>query len=501
MTTIAAIASSNRSFDILVAALGFVDESLPGTNLLKTLSDPHANLTVFAPTDAAFGQLALDAGFTGNPHDEGAVTTFLTGLGPETLRDVILYHVSPGAKSLAEIGTAGTVDTALAGATITPNGTMLVDNDPDLADPTIVTPDLPASNGIIHVIDRVLLPIDLPAPEPEPEPLPTITEIVLESGGTFDTNGTDFDLLLNAVTTAGLAGALDDPDAALTVFAPNDDAFVGLAQTLGFHGDDEAGAFGYIVDALTLLGQGDALPLLTEILTYHVAPGEFDAAAVLTGDPITTLQGGTVQADGLNLIDNDPGLPDPMILATDIPAENGIVHVIDGVLQPIEVSAILGARGTDLKIGDDGRDHFFTGRGNDFVDGNGGNDKLLLGRGNDVGFGGDGHDIIFGGRGKDLIDGGAGTDKLFGGRGRDTFIFKEGNDTDKIYDFRPGQDKIDISSFGFTDFHQIEHMISGRWWKTEIDFGGGDEIELYGVRAHRLDEDDFIFAEPGDAMM
>ena len=451
---------------------------------------------MFAPTDLAFGNLAKNAGFDGDITDELAVINFLTGLGAETLRDVILYHVSPGAKTLAEIGADGVVNTAL-GATITPDGATLIDNDPDLDDPTVVIPDIAASNGIIHAIDEVLLPIDLPSPEP----LPTITEIVLESGGTFDTNGQDFDLLLNAVTTAGLADALGDPEAQLTVFAPNDDAFVGLAQTLGFHGDDEEGAFGFIVDALTLLGRGDALPLLTDILTYHVAPGEFDAAAVLTGDPITTLQGGTVAADGLNLVDNDPGLPDPMILTTDIEAGNGIVHVIDGVLQPIEVSAILGARGTDLKIGDDGRDKFFTGRGDDFVDGNGGNDKIFLGSGDDVGFGGEGRDLIFGGRGNDLIDGGAGRDNLIGGRGDDTFIFREGNDVDRIFDFYGG-DKIDISDLGYTSFDQIEHMIkSTGWWKTEIDFGNGDEIELFGVRADRLDAHDFIFADAGDAIM
>ena len=175
--------------------------------------------------------------------------------------------------------------------------------------------------------------------------------------------------------------------------------------------------------------------------------------------------------------------------------------MIDGVLQPIELSAILGARGTDLKIGDDGRDHFFTGRGNDFADGNGGNDVLLLGRGKDVGFGGDGNDIIGGGRGRDLIDGGAGIDKLFGGRGQDTFLFKEGNEVDKIFDFRVNQDKIDISDLGYTSFDQIEHLISGNRRKTEIDFGNGDEIELIGVRAHRLDAHDFIFADSGDAMM
>ena len=251
LPSIAAIASSDDRFDILVAALGFVDASLPGTNLVGTLSTPGADLTVFAPTDTAFGNLAVNAGFDGDATDEAAVIDFLTGLGAETLRDVILYHVSPGAQTLAEIGAAGVVNTAL-GATITPDGTTLIDNDPDLDDPTIVIPDISASNGIVHAIDEVLLPIDLPAPEPAP--LPTITEVVLASGGTFDSNGEDFDLLLNAVTAAGLDGALGDPEASLTVFAPNDDAFVGLAQTLGFHGDNEGGAFGFIVDALTLLG-------------------------------------------------------------------------------------------------------------------------------------------------------------------------------------------------------------------------------------------------------
>lgn len=492
--TIAEIALGNDNFNILVAALGFVDAELPGTDLVATLSDATADLTVFAPTDAAFTALAVAQGFDGDESDEGAVIGFLAGLGAETLRDVILYHVSPGSQTLADIGAAGTVDTAL-GVTITADGATLIDNDPELTDPTVVIPDIQAANGIVHAIDQVLLPIDIA----QPEPLPTITEIVLASGGTFDTNGEDFDLLLNAVTAAGLGDALNNPDAGLTVFAPNDAAFVGLAQILGYSGSDEGEAFTYIVDALTLLGAGDPLPLLTEVLTYHVAPTELDAAAVLTGDPIATLQGGTFQADGVTLIDNDPGLPDPNIIATDIPAANGIVHVIDGVLAPFEASAILGAPGTDLRIGSDDRDIIGTKGGNDFVDGKGGRDVLFLGSGDDVGFGGDGNDLIGGGSGNDLIRGGAGNDRLFGGSGEDTFLFKRGDEIDRIYGFETGKDKIDISDFGFTSFEQIEELFTGNRFKPFLDLGDGDKIQLFGVRASELDGDDFIFApDPGD---
>ena len=62
---------------------------------------------------------------------------------------------------------------------------------------------------------------------------PTITDIVVASGGVFDKNRNDFDILLNAVLAAGLEGALADPKADLTVFAPTDKAFIRLARDLG----------------------------------------------------------------------------------------------------------------------------------------------------------------------------------------------------------------------------------------------------------------------------
>ena len=110
------------------------------------------------------------------------------------------------------------------------------------------------------------------------EPM-TITDIVLQSGGDFDDNPRDFDILLNAVVTADLAGVLADPEATLTVFAPNDRAFMRLATDLGFEskgGYDEEAVWNFIVGALTDLGGGDPIPVLTDVLTYHVAGGDID---------------------------------------------------------------------------------------------------------------------------------------------------------------------------------------------------------------------------------
>ncbi|MEL6952455.1 MAG: fasciclin domain-containing protein [Pseudomonadota bacterium] len=528
MPTILDIATSSDDFNILTAAIGFVDTQLPGTDLAGTLAAADANLTVFAPTDAAFGDLADVLGFSGDTADEGQVVNFFTTLDPALLRDVILYHVSPEAKTLAEINSDGVVSTALAGAEITPEGPVLNDLEPDVINPSVAVPDVMASNGIVQVIDKVLLPIDLPGND-----APTITEIVAESGGTFDNNSADFDLLLNAVQAAGLADALNDPNADLTVFAPNDAAFVSLSQTLGFEGSDEGEAFAYIVDALSLLGGGDPIPLLTEILTYHVSGSSLQASHVLSAEAIPTLQGGTLVADGLELVDADPGLANPSLIATDIQAANGIVHVLDGVLQPLETSAIIGAPDTDLEIGGGRSDFFKTGRGNDFVDGNGGADFIRLGKGDDVGFGGNGADVIKGGRGDDLIDGGArrdvlfggrdndqisggdggdkilggggddvinggaGRDHLIGGRGSDTFVFAKGNDVDRVFDFKDHQDKIDVSDFGITDFHEIEHLIRGNAHRTVLELGE-DKLVLVGTDRHDIDAGDFIFADQGD---
>ena len=380
------IAAGSDDFTLLVRAL--TDAGL--ADVVRDLDD----ITVFAPTDAAFCQLAVDLGFDGDLSDEDAIYDFiaaaLTDLGGgdlvSVLTDVLLYHVAPSRLTEADISSSDTIPTLLE-VDITPDGSTLGDQEPDLADPTIVAGDVIGTNGNIQAIDRVLLPLDIPGNEP------TIAEIVAASGGEFDSDAADFDLLLNAVQAAGLVDALADPEATLTAFAPNDAAFVGLAQALGFQGSDEAGAFGYLVDALQLLNGGvDPIGLLTDVLTYHVAPQELDSTAVLGASSIPTLLGPSLGVDGATLVDADPDIPNPALIATDIAAANGIVHVLDGVLLPADVLVSNGADDVQFEIGGDGAESLEGGDDDDYLSGKGGNDTLDGGDGDDVMVGGEGVD-------------------------------------------------------------------------------------------------------------
>lgn len=166
---------------------------------------------------------------------------------------------------------------------------------------------------------------------------PTITDLVAASGGVFDSNPLDYDLLLNAVLAAGLDGVLADPTADLTVFAPNDLAFIRLARDLGYAGFDEAGSFQFIVGALTTLGGGDPIPVLTQVLLYHVAPGSLSVAQIKS-QRTTTLQGGVLTLQGGSLQDAEPDLRDPRIyFGSKTRASNGLVYVIDRVLIPLDL--------------------------------------------------------------------------------------------------------------------------------------------------------------------
>ncbi|MCT8162064.1 fasciclin domain-containing protein [Pseudoruegeria sp. SHC-113] len=332
----------------------------------------------------------------------------------------------------------------------------------------------------------------------------TITDIVAASGD-YDTNGGDFDILLRAAQAAGLAGTLATVQD-LTVFAPTDDAFLGLAAAYGFTGTGEEAAFNYIVDTLTLLGGGNPIPLLTTVLTYHVAGEALNSTEVLARDSIDTLSGFSFDVNGLSLGDNDPDVPDPTIILPNVGADNGIIHVIDGVLIPADIPQP-GQNGTDFEIGTDASERFITREGNDFIDGNGGKDFIFAGKGDDVAIGGrgndllfgqkgndlligaEGHDKIFGGKGNDTIEGGAGNDLLLGGSGRDTFVFKEGDGDDTILGFRAGKDKIDLTAFGLSDISEVE--IDTGFFGTEIEVGDVD-IYLAGIGGVHVTADDFL---------
>ena len=171
----------------------------------------------------------------------------------------------------------------------------------------------------------------------------TITQIVAASGGTFDNNRFDYDILLNAVLTAGLADALNDPSANLTVFAPNDLAFIRLARDLGFSGNDDSGAWNFLVAALTGLGGGDPIPVLTNVLLYHVVPQRVNAVQFFVlsfsgANVPTLLSGATIRPAFFRIIDNDPDLKNPnLFFPLNVNADNGIIHTIDRVLIPLNL--------------------------------------------------------------------------------------------------------------------------------------------------------------------
>jgi transforming growth factor-beta-induced protein len=273
------IAVEDGRFTTLVAAL-------QAAELVDTLSG-EGPFTVFAPTDDAFAKLP-----------EGTVDALLADI-PQ-LTDILLYHVVPGKVMAADVlGLDGKMaDTALEGKQIA----VKIDDDKVKLnqDVMVVITDIEASNGVIHVVDTVLLP---PAETTDN----TIFEIAVEDGR--------FTTLVAALQAAELVDTLSG-EGPFTVFAPTDDAFAKLPA-----GTVEA-----------LLGD---IPQLTNILLYHVVPGKVMAADVLTldGQEVETALEGQmimIKIDGDKVMLNQ----DVLVIITDIEAANGVIHVIDTVLLP-----------------------------------------------------------------------------------------------------------------------------------------------------------------------
>lgn len=242
--------------------------------------------TVFAPTNAAFGALLTELGVT---VDELLADTAL-------LTRVLTYHVVPGRVLAADI-VAGAPVTSLQGGTFR-IGAGNVITDARARSANIVATDVFTSNGVIHVIDRVILPL----------PAENIVQVA-QANPTFS-------ILVQAVVAAGLVDTLSGPGP-FTVFAPTDAAFAALLAELG-------------VSAEELLANTE---LLTAVLTYHVVPGRALAADIVPGAPLTTVQGGTFTIGAGNVI-TDARARTAGIVATDVFASNGVIHVIDRVILP-----------------------------------------------------------------------------------------------------------------------------------------------------------------------
>ncbi len=250
-------------------------------DLAGTLSG-EGPFTVFAPTDAAFANLPA-----------GLVTELLSDPSG-SLTDILTYHVL-GADVRSTDLSDGMTATTLQGDEVT---VTINDDGIFINDAQVTVADIEADNGVVHVIDAVLVP----AAEPE---LPaTVVDIIVES----DIHNT----LEAAVIAADLAGALSG-EGPFTVFAPTDDAFAALPEGL--------------VETLLMDPTGD----LATILTYHVLGADVRSTDLSDGLTATTLQGQDVT---VSINENGIFINDAQVILADILAENGVVHVIDAVLVP-----------------------------------------------------------------------------------------------------------------------------------------------------------------------
>lgn len=286
--TIVDIAVEDGRFDTLVAAV-------VATDLAEALSG--GEWTVFAPTDEAFAKLGLNA------------NNVASAFTKEQLTDILLYHAIAGEVSsdqaAALVGDVTMANGQKAGLKVF-EGSIYVNDDSK-----VIIPDINASNGVIHVVDTVIL-----------GPWPRTDESAPAVGGSSEAangntivdiavNDGRFDTLVSAVVYTGLADALSGGE--WTVFAPTDEAFA----KLGLDSSNITSAF--------------SKAELTDILLYHALSGEVnsDKALTLLGD-VTMANGQIAGLKAFNgsLFVND----DSKVIIPDVNASNGVIHVVDTVV-------------------------------------------------------------------------------------------------------------------------------------------------------------------------
>jgi transforming growth factor-beta-induced protein len=275
--SIAQIAAGDEQFSTLVAALERV-------NLVSVLDNPGA-FTVFAPTNAAFTALGVD----------------LNTLSDAALTEILLYHVLGGKVASTDLQTGQTYATTAAETgpgdkqlsiliEKAANGSVKVNGSAD-----VTSADVEATNGVIHIVDAVLLPLDI------------VGHAAANS---------NFTSLVGALGTANgdLVNVLQG-DGPFTVFAPLNSAFDAIAGTVAGLNADQ----------------------LASVLTYHVVGVANVVSGDLTnGQVVTTVQGEdfTVNISGSGVTITDANGNVSNVVLTDVQATNGVIHVLDKVIIP-----------------------------------------------------------------------------------------------------------------------------------------------------------------------
>ncbi|MFL2783770.1 MAG: fasciclin domain-containing protein [Dehalococcoidia bacterium] len=281
--TIVDIAVADGRFTTLVTALQAAE--------LDGVLSGDDQFTVFAPTDEAFANLP-----------EGTLESLLADI--PALKDILLYHVTSGSVLAADVVTLDSAPT-LQGQSVdisVMGSSVMVDQ------ANVIITDIVASNGVIHVIDAVILPEEPVVADPVVEEAVvanTIVDIAVADGR--------FTTLVTALQAAELDGVLSGDDQ-FTVFAPTDEAFANLPEGI----------------LESLLGD---IPALKDILLYHVTSGSVLAADVVALDSAPTLQGQSVD---ISVMGSSVMVNQANVVITDIIASNGVIHVIDAVISPEE---------------------------------------------------------------------------------------------------------------------------------------------------------------------
>jgi uncharacterized surface protein with fasciclin (FAS1) repeats len=308
-------AAGDDALASLVAALTSADNN-EGTDLIGTLSG-DGPFTVFAPTNAAFTALLESLeGFD-------SLEDFDTEEERDILATILKYHVVSGVAAKSTDLSADQMIPTVQGEDVTVSlegGVFIKDKQAaEVQAAKVVIADIEASNGVVHVIDKVLLPqaiIDALNNGEMTNEMGTLVDLVVATDA--------LSILEAAVIKAGLAETLSS-EGPFTVFAPTDDAFVALLDILG---DDYNGLDDFDTEA--------EMALLKDILLYHVLAAKVLAADLAPGEVGTALADNSIEviASGDTFVIGDASGTDANITATDIMASNGVTHTIDKVLLP-----------------------------------------------------------------------------------------------------------------------------------------------------------------------
>ena len=267
--------------------LSFLVEAVVSAELVDTLKGAGP-FTVFAPTNAAFAALLTELGLSKAQllADKALLKTVLT------------YHVLPAKVERAQVPRGKAVSTVQGSILkVEASGTDLTITDGRNRSARILATDIQAKNGVIHTINRVILPAN---------------KNIVETAQALP----QFSVLVEAVLAANLQGTLSGAGP-FTVFAPTNDAFTALLAELN-------------ISKAALLAD---TALLTKVLTYHVLAGRVLKADVPVNTPITTVQGGTISVSSTFVLADQRGR-NSNITATDVLTSNGVIHVIDKVILP-----------------------------------------------------------------------------------------------------------------------------------------------------------------------